>query len=131
VAISPGELLDKISILKIKQERIADVDKLAHVNRELAELTSARDQHLAAEASLLDGLAGELKVVNEALWDIEDAIRDCEARAQFDHTFVALARSVYQTNDRRAAIKREINQRTRTPFAEVKAYASYHAAENR
>lgn len=124
VEIAPGELLDKIAILEIKSERIADPAKLANIRRELALLTEAR--HAALEESeALTALAAELKAVNEALWDIEDAIRDCERMADFGARFVELARSVYRRNDRRSAIKRRINELLGAGIVEEKSYQAY------
>lgn len=124
VPVSAGELLDKIAILRIKAERIADPARLANVRRELAAL-----EEVAAEAippdPALEPLLEALRAVNESLWDIEDAIRACEAAGDFGPGFVALARSVYQQNDRRAAIKRAINEATGSPLVEEKSYTAY------
>jgi hypothetical protein len=122
VPVSPGELLDKITILEIKQERIADPAKLAHVAQELALLLRVRDEHVPPSPEL-GRLTDELREVNRRLWVIEDAIRLCEKRRQFDAQFVELARSVYHTNDRRSDIKREINELLRAGIFEVKSYA--------
>jgi tetratricopeptide (TPR) repeat protein len=103
-----GELIDKLTILEIKAERIPDSEKLANVNRELALLTEQRTRH-DISGSRLDGLAADLKSVNETLWETEEAIRACERKGDFGPDFVRLARSVYIQNDRRAALKREIN----------------------
>jgi tetratricopeptide (TPR) repeat protein len=121
VPVSPGELLDKIAILEIKAERIADAGKLANVRRELEGLRQTRDSSLPRSAEL-DALAAELKVVNEQLWDVEDAIRLCEQAGDFGPRFVELARSVYLTNDRRAALKRRINDVLRSTLVEEKSY---------
>jgi hypothetical protein len=127
VPISPGELLDKISILEIKSERIAEqldgAAKLANVRHELAVLCKVRGM-LSPSQALAD-LAFELKSVNEALWDVEDALRDCERRLKFGPHFVELARSVYRHNDRRAAIKRQINELLGSRLVEEKAYVAY------
>lgn len=124
VPISWGELLDKISILEIKAERIAASDKLANVRRELARLVAIRDHGLPTDP-LLDAAASELREVNLALWDIEDEIRDCERRQDFGPRFVELARSVYRSNDRRAAIKQRINQAAGSDIVEEKSYTEY------
>lgn len=124
VEISVGELIDKITILQIKSERIADELKLVNVRHELALLTSARDS-LAAVDSKLAPMQAELRVINEELWEIEDAIRECERRSEFDANFVELARSVYKINDRRADTKRRINELTGSPLIEEKSYAKY------
>ncbi len=123
VPISPGELLDKISILEIKLERIADRLKQSRVGRELQMLSEVR-QFLPHTIDLA-GLTTELKSVNARLWDIEDAIRDCERRQDFGSNFIELARSVYRQNDRRAALKRQINELLGSRLIEEKAYASY------
>ena len=124
VPVAPGELLDKIAILEIKAARIADPAKNANVRVELAALARVRDETVAASVEL-DRLSRALREVNEALWDIEDAIRDCEAAADFGPRFVELARSVYRTNDRRAALKREINLLLGSELIEEKSYAPY------
>jgi hypothetical protein len=124
VPVSPGELLDKISILEIKSERIADADKRANVHRELDLLTGL--WHAAGlETSEVTRLRADLRALNESLWDIEDAIRDCERRGDFGERFVELARSVYRTNDRRAAVKRAINEALGSGIVEEKSYAAY------
>jgi hypothetical protein len=122
--MSPAELLDRISILEIKAERIVDETKHAHVRRELDMLRAAwaGSPYAAAE---LSRLTAELKRVNEALWDIEDRIRAKEAKQLFDAEFVELARSVYRTNDRRAAIKREVNASLGSSIQEEKSYTPY------
>src|SRR5262249_13780643 len=122
VEIAPGELIDKITILEIKSERIADAAKLHHVGTELALLVAARDCTVPGSAELTR-LATELRAVNEALWQIEDEIRLCERCEDFGPRFVALARSVYRTTDRRAALKRRINELLRSDLMEEKSYA--------
>jgi tetratricopeptide (TPR) repeat protein len=124
VEVPPGELLDKITILEIKAERITDADKLRHVREELRVLAAARDEALPAGADLAR-LTAELKAVNEQLWDIEDEIRRCEAKQTFNKRFIELARSVYHTNDRRAALKRQINDLLGSHLVEEKSYAPY------
>jgi hypothetical protein len=124
VPISPGELIDKITILEIKRIRIADAAKRVNVNRELALLTSARDTAIAPSQAL-DSLADALRTINGRLWDIEDAIRRHERAGDFGPGFTALARAVYQTNDRRAAIKRQINDLLDAAIVEEKSYAAY------
>jgi hypothetical protein len=120
--VSWGELIDKITILEIKSSRIADAGKRANVARELAALTEARDLALPAPPPGLNSAVGELRAVNETLWRIEDEIRECEKRGDFSATFVALARSIYATNDRRAAIKRRINAMLGSDLVEEKSY---------
>jgi len=124
IEVAPGELIDKITILEIKAERIADPAKRENVRVELATLAAARDRAIATDPEL-DRLTGALKAVNESLWETEDAIRACEAAGDFGPRFVALARSVYKTNDRRAALKREINIRLDSRLVEEKSYHTY------
>lgn len=124
VPVSPGELLDKITILRIKSARITEALKLANVRIELAALEQVwQDSGAAAACPQVDEVC--LQGVNEALWEIEDLIRDREAAQQFDARFVALARSVYTTNDERAAIKKRINIALGSRIIEEKAYKPY------
>lgn len=124
VPTSVGELLDKISILEIKEERISDPSKLQNVRTELAALRRVRDTRVLMDAAL-ERLCDDLKGVNATLWDVEDELRDCERLQQFDTRFIELARSVYHTNDRRAALKKQMNQHTGSSLVEEKSYASY------
>ena len=124
VDIAPGELIDKITILQIKSERIHDADKLRNVRLELNILTDARDQAVA-ETPELNRITAELKSANESLWEIEDNIRRCESQLSFGDEFVELARSVYVTNDRRARLKREINELLGSAIVEEKDYVAY------
>ncbi len=124
VPISPGELLDKITILRIKAARIGDAGKLANVRRELELLEHNRRRSVPARADLAADEA-ELERVNAELWDIEDHIREHEARRRFDAVFVELARSVYLRNDERAAIKRRINLKLDSAIVEEKSYRPY------
>jgi hypothetical protein len=124
IEVAPGELIDKITILEIKLERIKDGDKLANVRLEHDTLVKARDGAIEATPEL-DRLSSELKAANEALWDIEDDIRDCERNKDFGDAFVQLARSVYISNDKRAALKREINELLGSNLIEEKSYAAY------
>jgi len=124
VEIAPGELIDKITILEIKSERMDDPAKLENVRRELEILSAIRDTKLTASGGL-DELAAKLKNVNEKLWVIEDDIRDCEAAGDFGETFIGLARAVYQTNDERARLKREINVLLGSEIIEEKSYKPY------
>ena len=124
VPLSPGELLDKITILRIKQARILDAAKLANVRLELALLEQTwRDCGGAGHDVALDERA--LQNVNERLWDIEDRIRDKEARQTFDREFIELARAVYVSNDERAAIKKRINTQLGSRIVEEKSYRQY------
>ena len=124
IPVAAGELLDKITILRIKAARMSDAQQLAHVRLELgllektwADIGGAAHE-LAAEEHALQG-------VNERLWDIEDRIRDREARQLFDREFIDLARAVYVTNDERAAIKKRINLHLGSRLVEEKSYTSY------
>jgi hypothetical protein len=124
VPISPGELLDKITILRIKVARIQDAAKLANVKLELTLLEQTwKDSGCATQLVTVDEHA--LHAVNEQLWDIEDRIRDKEARQTFDRDFIELARSVYVCNDERAAVKKRINQRLGSRLVEEKSYKQY------
>jgi hypothetical protein len=124
IEISPGELIDRITILEIKAARIADPAPLANVREELAALCRARDRAIP-QGSEVARLTAELKAVNERLWEVEDALRDCERAADFGPRFVELARSVYRTNDRRAALKRELNLALGSRLVEEKSYKPY------
>jgi hypothetical protein len=124
VPISPGELIDKITILEIKSQRMADPAKLQNVRTELSALN---DTWRASPYSGTDITAdwNALREVNGQLWDIEDRIRDKERDAAFDAGFIELARAVYVTNDERAAIKRRINTKLGSVLVEEKSYADY------
>lgn len=124
VEISAGELIDKITILEIKTERLTDAAQLANVRAELEVLTGARDGGVAT-SDLLVALTAELKGVNSALWQIEDDIRDCERRKDFGDRFVQLARAVYHRNDERARLKRAINESLGSRIVEEKSYQPY------
>ncbi len=127
VPVSPGELLDKITILRIKASRMTDATKVANVRLELDLLEQTwRDSGAAIAAVAADEAA--LQRVNEALWDIEDDIRDKELAQQFDARFVELARAVYVTNDERAAIKKRINVALGSRIVEEKSYKPYTPA---
>jgi hypothetical protein len=115
-------LIDKITILEIKSERIGEPEKNRNVLIELQSLQAARDRTILPSDSL-NSLTAELRAVNERLWDIEDEIRACERAGDFGPKFVELARSVYLNNDRRAAIKREINVLLGSKIIEEKSYA--------
>ncbi len=124
IEVSAGELVDKITILEIKSERITNPAKLENVRRELHSLTATRSEAVPSSGEL-DGLTAELRRINEELWEIEDEIRDCERRRDFGNRFVELARAVYRTNDRRAAAKRSINDLLGSELVEEKDYADY------
>ncbi|WP_417495758.1 DUF6165 family protein [Maricaulis sp.] len=123
-AIAPGELIDKITILRIKSERIGDEAKLKNIRTELAILneTLAKDVPASEALSRLDAA---LQAVNEELWVIEDDIRDCERAGDFGAEFIRLARAVYVTNDKRAALKKDINVLLGSNIVEEKSYAAY------
>ncbi len=122
--VSWGEIIDKITILEIKAERLSDAAKLANVTKELDELAAVREREFPAHAALA-ALSAELKAVNEKLWVIEDDIRDCERAKDFGPKFVELARAVYFTNDVRAAVKRKVNDLLGSALVEEKSYAPY------
>jgi hypothetical protein len=121
IETSPGELIDKITILEIKSERIGDPAKLRNVRAELETLRAARARAVATSEELAT-LTAELRAVNEALWNVEDALRKCEGAGEFGAGFVELARSVYKNNDRRAGLKRAINERLGSGIIEEKSY---------
>jgi len=124
VPIPVGELVDKLTILEIKSERIAEPAKLANIRRELSLLNQTwQDSGLAQRG--INAQRSELKRINETLWQIEDAIRRMEAAGVFDEQFIELARSVYIQNDRRAAVKRAINTRLGSALIEEKSYPDY------
>lgn len=122
--ISVGELLDKISILKIKSSKIKNEEKLKNVNKELAALNLIVDESLNSYKAL-EKRSNELMEVNLKLWLIEDEIREKERKKSFDKSFIELARSVYVTNDKRFEIKNKINKESGSSFSEEKSYESY------
>ena len=124
VDISPGELIDKITILELKLERIGDPAKLANVRHEYDVLMQVYAQEIVESVALRE-LTERLKSINAALWEIEDHIREHERAKNFDAAFVALARSVYRTNDERSAVKRAINELLASKIIEEKSYAAY------
>lgn len=123
VPTSWGELLDKITILEIKAARLPDAAARANAGKELAMLRETAAPVLAHPETV--SLAGRLKTLNEALWDIEDRIREHERAGDFGENFIALARSVYKTNDQRGAIKRQINLALGSALIEEKSYKPY------
>jgi hypothetical protein len=124
VPVSPGELLDKITILTIKSRRIADPAKLGNVRRELEALEETWKGSPYAAIDIASDLEALLEV-NERLWTIEDDIRDKERAKAFDAEFIRLARAVYIENDERAAIKKRLNQKLGSTLVEEKSYANY------
>jgi hypothetical protein len=123
VPISVGELMDKITILEIKSERIKDPSQLENIMHELEALRAVRLRDI--ERAMLDKLSAELKRVNAKLWDVEDAIRDCEARSDFGERFIELARMVYRLNDERSRLKKAINLASGSRIVEEKSYRSF------
>ena len=124
VQISWGELIDKITILEIKEQRLLSKQSITNVRNELAVLMSVA-RHALAEQKDVAALRKQLKSVNETLWDIEDRIRAKEATQSFDQEFIQLARSVYLNNDRRGDLKHRINMLTNSALGEEKQYTSY------
>jgi hypothetical protein len=124
VPISPGELLDKITILRIKSARMRDAAKLVNVRHELQLLEQTWRAVLPAGIDLRSEEQA-LEVVNAKLWDVEDLLRDQEAEKRFDAKFIELARAVYFTNDERAAIKKRINVKLGSVLVEEKSYRPY------
>ncbi|MAK12832.1 MAG: hypothetical protein CMI73_04105 [Candidatus Pelagibacter sp.] len=122
--ISVGELLDKISILEIKQKNLDDKEKIKTVSKELESLNSTlkKDVHITHEIKLL---YEDLKKINTKLWNIEDGKRNCERHGDFGESFIQLARSVYIENDQRANIKNKINKLSGSNISEVKSYDKY------
>ena len=124
IPVSVGEIMDKITILEIKAERILDAEKLANVTAELDTLRQLVT-HDALNTASIKALVAELKDINEALWDIEDDIREREYAKDFGEAFIALARAVYVTNDKRAEVKKQINLATGSTLIEEKSYEDY------
>lgn len=124
VEISPGELIDKITILEIKAERIQGADKRKHIATELDILRNVYTENIK-NSEKMGELTTRLRSVNESLWDIEDDIRICEKNKDFGESFIELARSVYKCNDQRAEIKREMNELLSSRIFEVKSYEDY------
>lgn len=124
VPLAPGELVDKITILEIKTERIEDPAKLSNVRRELEILRAVHEQHQVGTPETIR-LGISLKKVNECLWDLEDQIRDYERNDDFEAGFIEVARKIYRTNDERAALKRAINLHLGSAIVEEKSYTEY------
>lgn len=129
VPVSYGELIDKLTILEIKAERMRDPAKLANVRDEL-ELLGATWANAPASATTIVAERAELKRINESLWEIEDEIRLNEKTRTFDARFIELARAVYVTNDRRAAVKRAINEKLGSRLVEEKSYQDYASPQS-
>jgi transcriptional regulator of nitric oxide reductase len=124
VPVSPGEVLDKITILEIKSERMDDPDKVANVRVELKLLQDTWAANISDDDVIRD-LHARLKEINEALWEIEDDIRDKERVKEFDDRFVELARAVYFTNDKRSEVKKKLNLHLGSQIIEEKSYQDY------
>lgn len=124
VELAYGELLDKITILQIKSERITDENKLFNVNKELGLLNNLWKLDEKSSVDISNEFSA-LKEINEKIWDIEDGIRDKERDKEFDQAFIELARSVYFSNDKRAEIKRAINLKLGSELIEEKSYSDY------
>ena len=124
IPISPGELLDKITILQIKSARIDDATKVANVNTELGMLEKVWNEAVDDDERIR-ALTAELKSVNEALWQIEDDVRDEERNKRFGDRFIELARAVYVTNDERANAKKQVNLHLNSSIVEEKSYQDY------
>ena len=126
IEIAPGELVDKLTILEIKKVEIKDEEKNNNVCVELDVLNAFYLDQVPQSDTLRD-LKDELKKINSELWKIEDGIRDCERGQDFSQTFIDLARAVYRTNDKRAAVKKQINSLLGSTIVEEKSYADYEA----
>ncbi len=129
VPVSPGELIDKLTILEIKSERMSDAKKLANVKLELNLLSDTWAKSDYAKIDISTEWS-ELKRINAELWDIEDQIRDEERHQRFGDEFIRLARAVYFINDDRAAVKRQINDKLGSKIVEEKSYASYKSGSS-
>ena len=129
VPVSVGEAMDKLTILQIKSERIHDAEKLKNITNEISALEPVCSAE-AFQTDIIKELYAQLKRVNEELWQIEDDIREKEAVQHFDDEFIALARSVYVTNDKRAEIKKQINLEAGSDLVEEKSYQDYSAHQS-
>ena len=124
VEVSVGELLDKLSILEIKKDKIKDTGKLKFINLEYDSLKEQYDKNVKADEKIKN-LFSELKEINAKLWDIEDNKRQCEKDSKFDDRFILLSREIHFLNDKRASIKLEINNHTGSKIKEIKEYTKY------
>ena len=124
IQISPGELIDKFTILDIKLNRIKEKEKTQNIRKEHKLLKRQIEKNLP-KSKRLSALISKLKTINKTLWDIEDQIRVCERKQDFEKKFIKLARSVYQKNDLRSSYKREINKLLGSEIIEEKSYESY------
>ena len=121
VEVSVGELLDKLTILEIKKDKIKDAEKLKFINLEYDSLKEQYDKNVKVDEKI-KSLFSELKQINAKLWDIEDNKRQCEKDSKFDDNFILLSREIHFLNDKRASIKMEINNHT---IKEIKDYTKY------
>ncbi len=124
IEISPGEAIDRLTILRIKLEHMTDEAKLTNVRLELEGLEKACGKKIP-DTPEIKALDADLEAINAKLWDIEDEIRDCERDGELGPHFIELARAIYYNNDERARIKREINELLGAGIVEEKSYASY------
>lgn len=124
IPVSPGELFDKLTILRLKRDKLTDPAKQANVAAELELLEAVEARELAGKADYA-ALVAELQAINGGLWDVEEGKRDCERRKDFGDRFIALARAVYIENDRRADIKRRLNLLFGSAIVEEKSYDAY------
>ena len=124
VEVSVGELLDKLTILEIKKDKIKDAEKLKFINLEYDSLKEQYDKNVKVDEKI-KSLFSELKEINAKLWDIEDNKRQCEKDSRFDDHFISLSREIHFLNDKRASIKLEINNRTGSKIKEIKEYTKY------
>ena len=124
VEVSVGELLDKLTILEIKKDKIKDSEKLKFINLEYDSLKEQYDKNVKIDEKI-KSLFSELKQINAKLWDIEDNKRQCEKDSKFDDNFILLSREIHFLNDKRASIKLEINNHTGSKIKEIKEYTKY------
>ena len=124
VEVSVGELLDKLTILEIKKDKIKDAEKLKFINLEYDSLKEQYDKNVKVDEKI-KSLFSELKEINSKLWDIEDNTRQCEKDSKFDDHFILLSREIHFLNDKRASIKLEINNHTGSKIKEIKEYTKY------
>ena len=124
VEVSVGELLDKLTILEIKKDKIKDAEKLKFINLEYDSLKEQYDKNVKVDEKI-KSLFSELKEINAKLWDIEDNKRQCEIDSKFDDHFILLSREIHFLNDKRASIKLEINNHTGSKIKEIKEYTKY------
>ena len=124
VEVSVGELLDKLTILEIKKDKIKDAEKLKFINLEYDSLKEQYDKNVKVDEKI-KSLFSELKEINAKLWDIEDNKRQCEQDSKFDDHFILLSREIHFLNDKRASIKLEINNHTGSKIKEIKEYTKY------